>query len=156
MLKRSWTWFRWTIFCLRQRRKADDASDLRTVSERSWLRQLLSTFYDRDKKPPQDKHFPSSVLRRSYLSDLKHRKGVFVWKRDHPTSNIKLKFNINTQGISKTYSEICLHKKPNLIWSPFVRETVLSLPLPRSVVVHSTLLAANYILHMADFKFVPS
>ena len=111
MLKKSWTWFRWTIFCLRQRQKTDDASDLRTVSERSWLRQLLSTCYDRDKKPPQDKHFPSSVLRRSYLSDLKHRKGVFVWKRDHPTSNIKLKFNINTQGISKTYSEICLHKK---------------------------------------------
>ena len=32
------------------RQKTDNASDLRTVSERSWLRQLLSTFGDWDRK----------------------------------------------------------------------------------------------------------
>ena len=50
VLRRTWTWIRRTIFSLRQRQKMDDASDLRIVSERSWLRQLLNTFWDRDKK----------------------------------------------------------------------------------------------------------
>ena len=50
VLRRTWTWIRRTIFSLRQIQKMDDASDLRTVSERSWLRQLLNTFWDRDRK----------------------------------------------------------------------------------------------------------
>ena len=58
MLRRTWTWIRRTIFCLRQRRKTDDASYLRAVWERSWLRQLLSMsqsmFWDRDRKRAQD------------------------------------------------------------------------------------------------------
>ena len=50
VLRRTWTWTRRMIFCLRQRRKTDNASDLRTVSEWSWLRQYLSTFQDKDWK----------------------------------------------------------------------------------------------------------
>ena len=64
VLRRTWTWIRRTIFCLRQRRKTDDASDLRTVSERSWLRQLLSTFWDRDRKRAQ------VTLCRSFFADV--------------------------------------------------------------------------------------
>ena len=50
VLTRTWIWIWRTIFCLRQRWKTDTASDLKPVSERSWLRQFLSTFEDRDRK----------------------------------------------------------------------------------------------------------
>ena len=45
VLRRTWTRIRRAIFCLRQRQNTDAASNLRTVSEQSWLRQLLSTFW---------------------------------------------------------------------------------------------------------------
>ena len=38
----TWIWRR--IFCLRQTRKPDTTSDLRTVSERSWLRQFAAVY----------------------------------------------------------------------------------------------------------------
>ena len=47
-VKRIWSWIQRKV-CLRQRRKTDTASHLKTVSKRSWLRQLLSTFWDRVK-----------------------------------------------------------------------------------------------------------
>ena len=72
VLRRTWTWIRRTIFCLRQRRKTDDDSDLRTVSERSWLRQLLSTFWDRDRKRAL-KTFYISSWRASYMVSVVNR-----------------------------------------------------------------------------------
>ena len=47
VLVRTWTWIWRTIVYLRLRRKTDDASGHRIVSEWSWLRQLPSKVWDR-------------------------------------------------------------------------------------------------------------
>ena len=107
VLRRTWTWISRTIFCLRQRQETDAAKDLRTVSDGSWLRQLLSMFWDRDEKRALVvKHFRQKMLcsLRKLLAAFASKSGgshIFSWSLDHVDGEISTSCSPNL-AISKT------------------------------------------------------